>query len=183
MQKEERAEGTGAQRSADAKKQAEDKRQADLRERQIDRCARRRSARRVAPAGRARNAAARAGGARVADARPGRAGSARARRAGGGRRGAEQGAARLDRPHPQPDPRLHQPAARHPRQSRGDLRCRAVADGRDHRRQAAQVERRARLRRCRAARDPEGVAAAEAGSRRPVPARPGAALPPAGSDQ
>ena len=40
------------------------------------------------------------------------------------------------------------------RQSGGDLRGRAAADRRDHRRDAAQVERRARLRRRGAARDP-----------------------------
>ena len=54
----------------------------------------------------------------------------------------------------------------HPGQSGSDLRRRPVADRGNHRRQAAQVERRSRVRRCGPACDPEGFTAPEAGAGR-----------------
>ena len=94
-------------------------------------------------------------------------------RARDGRRGvgALEIARRLDPPHPGQGEGQRDRAVRARRQSRGDLRSRAVADRRDHRGDIAQIERQSRLRRCRAARDSQVVAAAATRSRRSLPAR------------
>ena len=67
----------------------------------------------------------------------------RAREGEGRSRRAQRRAGRLDPPHPGEDPRQRDRAARASRQPRSDLRGRPAAHRRDHRRAAAQVERRA----------------------------------------
>src|SRR3989454_2943144 len=100
--------------------------------------------------------------------------------AGDRRRGARPGARHLGGQDPREDPRQHPPAGRHERQSGGDLRCDPAADRRSAQHPPAQVERAQGLRRCRGARHPEVVAAAQARAAQPLRAAAGTSLPAAG---